>query len=140
MDAHDEEETMFDLAWEECLIKEREERYVRGRQFSISTLPVFKGLADPSPKNIPAGCFSRLDIFRLFIDVNILATFVSETNDYARDTQKQGWIDIDEGDVMRFCAVIFIFFLYVQRFSRNPSSQYICHCWACDEVDKSRRA
>ncbi len=101
------DEDIFNLAWEEVEIVEAANKTIRSRSVPISTIPVFKGPSEPHPKNIPPDCKTRLDCFRLFMDDEIVATFVKNTNDYARDTNKKDWKDVDEGDVMRLWAVMF---------------------------------
>jgi hypothetical protein len=100
-------EDIFKLVWEEVEIIEQAKKSIRSRSVPISSIPVFKGPKDPHPKNVPPDCTTRLDCFRLFMDDEIVATFVKNTNDYARDSNKRGWTDIDKGDVMRLWAVMF---------------------------------
>ena len=100
-------EDIFNLVWEEVEIIEQANKSIRSRSVPISSIPVFKGPKDPCPMNVPTDCVTRLDCFRLFMDDEIVAAFVKNTNDYARDSNKQGWTDIDEGDVMRLWAVMF---------------------------------
>ena len=44
-------ETLFNMAWEECVIRDVESRSVRGREVPINNMPIFKGPTAPRPKH-----------------------------------------------------------------------------------------
>jgi hypothetical protein len=93
-----------DWEWVDEPVADVTETILRGRTTYSYPIPTFLGPRS-GPRNIPAGCESELDYFRLFFDDEIMDTFVTNTNTFS-DSQTVKMRETTKDELFKLLACI----------------------------------